>query len=422
MILPEFFRPEMPAKMSNSFRYVSPGRAAQLLDLAATYGTPLYVYDVGIIRQQYLRLAKAFEGVQAEFHYAAKALSNPHVLAYIHSLGAGLDAVSIAEVQLALRAGYRPEEIIFTPNNVPLEEYEEAVKLGVRITLESIPMLELFAQKYPGVPIALRINPHIHAGGHKHISVGHVDSKFGISIHQLPHLLKLMDALNIQVEGLHMHTGSDILDAAVFLQAIEILFSVAEQFPDLQYLDFGSGFKVPYHPEDVETDIEEFGRLLSARFQTFCESYGRSLRLLLEPGKFLVSLSGWFLTRVTVVKPTPSTLFAGVDTGFNHFIRPMYYGARHEIQNLSNARGRKRVYSVVGNICETDTFGSNRMLNEVREGDVLCFYNAGAYCFSMASRYNSRPLPAEVLILEDGSAKLIRRRETIDDLLTGVEF
>ncbi len=403
--------------MSNSFEYLSPERRAKLLAWAEEYGTPLYVYDTALMRRQYQRLAKAFAGVDLSIRFAAKALNNIHVWAFLRSLGAGLDCVSVFEVEMALAAGFQAGEILFTPNNVGMHEYDRAVELGLSVNIDSIPMLELFAQRYPSYPVGIRINPHIQAGGHAHISVGHVDSKFGISIHQLPHVLKLVETLQVNIVGLHMHTGSDILEADVFLRGAEVLFNAANHFGNLEYLDFGSGFKVPYKPSDMETDVEELGKVFSERFLSFCESYGRPLRLIFEPGKFLVSLSGWFLTRATVVKATPSTLFVGVDSGFNHFMRPMYYKAWHEIQNLSNPNGRYRVYSVVGNVCETDTFGSNRKLHEVREGDVLCFYNAGAYCFSMASRYNARPLPAELLIDEQGKAKLIRRRETLEDLL-----
>ncbi len=404
--------------MSNSFQYADAARRRQLLDLAKAHGTPLYVYDAGLIRRQYERLSRAFgEEVDLHLHYAVKALSNVHILSLMRSFGAGLDAVSIQEVMLGLHAGFRPDKILFTPNNVGMDELNKAVELGVQINIDNIPMLELFAQSHPDYPLGIRINPHVQAGGNVRISVGHVDSKFGISIHQLPHLLRLIDALNIRIEGLHMHAGSDILDSDAFLRASEIIFNTAEHFKDLRYLDFGSGFKVPYSPTDMETEVEELGRRLSGRFLTFCKSRNQKLRLIFEPGKFLVSQAGWFLVEVMVVKPTPSTLFAGVNSGFNQFPRPMYYGTRHEIENLSNPEGRSRIYSVVGNVCETDTFASNRKLAEIREGDILCFYNAGAYCFSMASNYNSRPLPAEVLVDEEGEARVIRARQGWEDLL-----
>ncbi|MCB0660788.1 MAG: diaminopimelate decarboxylase, partial [Saprospiraceae bacterium] len=230
-----------------------------------------------------------------------------------------------------------------------------------------------------------------------------------------PHVLRLVDMYKIPIEGVHMHTGSDILDIDVFLQGAEILFEVAGHFPNLKYIDFGSGFKVPYKDGDIETDIEELGEKISFRFNEFCKKRNQNLTIMFEPGKFLVSQSGTFLVSANVVKQTTSTVFVGVDSGLNHLIRPMLYDAYHRIENVSKVSGRKRIYTVVGYICETDTFGVNRQLHEVAEGDILAFYNAGAYCFTMSSNYNSRYRPAEVLIHE-GKDYLIRRRETFDDL------
>ncbi len=254
------------------------------------------------------------------------------------------------------------------------------------------------------------------AGGNSKISVGHIDSKFGISIYQLPHVLKVVEANKIKVSGLHMHTGSDILDVDVFLKAAEIMFDLAKNFKDLDYIDFGSGFKVPYKPNDISTDIEALGEVLTARFNMFCEEYGKDLTLVFEPGKFLVSEAGYFFVKTNIVKQTPSSIFVGVDSGQNHLIRPMFYDAYHHIVNVSRPEGKRRIYNVVGYICETDTFGWNRKLSEVFEGDILGFYNAGAYCFSMASNYNSRLRPAEVLIYK-GQDYLIRKREELSDIL-----
>ena len=358
----------------------------------------------------------AFSGVHIKLHYACKALSNLEVLKFIRTLGAGLDAVSIEEVSLGIRAGYQPDQICFTPSGVGFPELEEAVHKGVKINIDNLDMLELFAQKYPDYPVCIRINPHIMAGGNLKISVGHIDSKFGISIHQLPHLLKLVDHWNIPVEGIHMHTGSDILDTEVFLGAVEILLNAAKSFPNLKYIDLGSGFKVPYKEGDIETNIEQLGQTISARMKTFYEEYGKEVDLIFEPGKFLVSEAGVLLTEVNTVKVSPSTLFAGVNTGFNHLIRPMFYNAYHHIENISNPTGNPRVYNVVGYLCETDTFAVNRRIAEIRVGDILSFRNAGAYCFTMSSNYNSRLKPAEVL-LHQGKDYLVRRRESFEDLV-----
>ena len=389
----------------------------QLLKVAQEFGSPVYVYDAEKISIQYNRLTSAFKSVKnLKINYAVKALSNISILKLFNKLGSGIDTVSIQEVNLGLAAGFLPEQIIFTPNGVSLLEIEAAAKLGVQINIDNLSILEQFGTKHPNTPVCIRINPHVMAGGNANISVGHIDSKFGISIHQIPHILRIVENTKMTINGIHMHTGSDILDIDVFLYASEILFETAKQFKNLDFIDFGSGFKVPYKIGDIETNIEELGKKLTKKFNDFCKEYGKDLTLAFEPGKFLVSESGCFLTHVNAVKQTTSTVFAQVDSGFNHLIRPMLYGSHHDIINISNANGRERFYTVVGYICETDTFGNNRRINEINEGDILCFKNAGAYCFSMASNYNSRYRPAEVL-WHNNQAHLIRKRETFDDIL-----
>lgn len=388
-----------------------------LISITHTFGSPVYVYDANKISSQYERLTKAFAAVPSlRINYAMKALSNVSILKLMRKLAAGLDTVSIQEVKLGLHAGFAPEQIIFTPNGVSMEEIEEAASLGVQLNIDNLSILEQFGSKHPQVPVCIRINPHVMAGGNSNISVGHIDSKFGISIYQIPHILRIVENTKMHINGIHMHTGSDILDIDVFLYAAEILFDTAKHFRELKFIDFGSGFKVPYKEGDIQTDIEELGERLGQRFLEFCKLYGRNLTLAFEPGKFLVSEAGFFLVKVNVVKQTTSTVFAQIDSGFNHLIRPMFYGATHFIENISNPEGKKRFYSVVGYICETDTFASNRQIAEISEGDILCFRNAGAYCYTMASNYNSRPRPAEVLWI-DGQAKLIRKAETFEDLL-----
>jgi diaminopimelate decarboxylase len=390
---------------------------SDLLNITQEYGNPVYVYDAEKIISQFNRLTNAFNTVKnLKLNYAAKALSNLTILRLMNKLGSGLDTVSIQEVKLGLLAGFKPEAIIYTPNGVSLEEIEEAAALGVRINIDNLSILEQFGSKHPDIPVCVRINPHVMAGGNSNISVGHIDSKFGVSIHQIPHLLRIVELTKMTINGIHMHTGSDILDIEVFLYASEILFETAKNFRELDFIDFGSGFKVPYKDGDIETNIEELGEKLSKRFNEFCQEYGRELTLAFEPGKFLVSEAGYFLAKVNVVKQTTSTVFASVDSGFNHLIRPMLYGANHQIINISNPKGRERYYSVVGYICETDTFANNRRINEISEGDILCFKNAGAYCFTMASNYNSRYRPAEVLWYQ-GKPVLIREKETFDDLI-----
>lgn len=389
----------------------------EVLDLCNKYDTPLYVYDTASMQSQYQRLFKAFSRVNLKIKYACKALSNLSVMKFFKHLGAGLDTVSIQEVQLGLMAGFDPHDIIYTPNCVSMKEINQAVEAGVIINIDNISILEQFGHRYAAtVPVCIRINPHIMAGGNKKISTGHIDSKFGISIYQLRHVERVVASTGLKVHGLHMHTGSDIIDAEVFMRGAEMLFETAEHFRDLEFLDFGSGFKVAYKPDDIATDIDTLGQALCDRFVQFCGDYGKSLELWFEPGKFLVSEAGYFFARVNVLKHTTATVFAGLDTGLNHLIRPMFYDAYHHIINVSNPGGTDRIYTVVGYICETDTFASDRKIHEIKEGDIVCFLNAGAYGMTMASNYNSRPRPAEVLIYQ-GRDYLVRKRETLDDLI-----
>ncbi len=387
----------------------------KLTELAEKHGAPLFVYDGAKIVEQYRKMEEALQVPRLKINYACKALSNLSILRLLRELGSGLDTVSLQEILLGLQAGFQPDDIVYTPNSVSMEEIQEAMQLGVKINIDNIETLEYIGHHFPGQPLCIRVNPHIMAGGNLNISVGHIDSKFGISIHQMPLVERLATALKLNIVGVHMHTGSDILDVDVFKAASDILFNVARKFDKLEYIDFGSGFKVKYKAEDIETDIAQFGQMMSEQFNQFCQEVGKDLTLMFEPGKYLVSEAGYFLARTNVIKQTTSTVFAGVDSGFNHMIRPMFYKAHHDILNISNPLGRPKIYTVVGYICETDTFGWNRKINALNIGDLLCFKNAGAYCFSMSSNYNSRYRPAEVLII-NGKDHLIRRRETLEDL------
>jgi diaminopimelate decarboxylase len=389
----------------------------QLVELAEKFGTPLYVYHAEKIKEQYQTLEKAFSDTHARFFYACKALTNINVLKYVESLGAGLDCVSINEVKLGLKAGFTPERILFTPNCVDFAEIEEGKELGINLNIDNISILEQFGNKFGGsYPICIRFNPHIMGGGHYKMSTGHIDSKFGISVHQMRHIERIIKTTGLHVTGIHMHTGSDIKDVNVFLAGLEVMFEVAEHFPDLKFVDLGSGFKVPYHEDDVRTDVFDLGAKVGEAFVKYTKEKGRRLEVWFEPGKFLVSEAGYFITKCNVIKQTTATVFVGVNSGFNHLIRPMMYEAYHMIENISNPFGNTRIYTVVGNICETDTFAWDRKLNEVREGDYLVFYNAGAYGFEMSSNFNSRLKPAEVLV-KDGETLLIRKRDEFEDLL-----
>ncbi|MEJ7767351.1 MAG: diaminopimelate decarboxylase [Chitinophagaceae bacterium] len=371
-----------------------------LTKLAAEFGTPLYVYHADRIKEQYNKLQAAFKDCNARFFYACKALSNINILKYIESIGASLDCVSINEIKLGLKAGFPPDRILFTPNCVDFDEIEEGKNEGVHINIDSISMLEKFGTRFGNsYPICIRFNPHIMGGGNYKISTGHIDSKFGISIHQLRHIERIVKSTDIWVRGIHMHTGSDIKDVNVFIQGLEVMVDLAKHFPQLEFVDLGSGFKVPYQANDVPTDIALLGQKVTEVFKQYEKENKKQIEVWFEPGKYLVSEGGYFIVKANVIKQTTATVFAGVNSGFNHLIRPMFYDSYHRIENITNHRGAERIY-----------------LPEVREGDYLVFYNAGAYCFEMSSNFNSRLKPAEVLVM-DGKALLIRKREDFEDLL-----
>ncbi|MEY3450241.1 MAG: diaminopimelate decarboxylase [Bacteroidota bacterium] len=392
-------------------------QGVNLLDVVAEHGTPVYVYDSSKILDQISNLNEAFAGLKLKIKYATKALSNLSILKLMKKGGVGLDVVSIQELHLALAAGFTPTEIMFTPNCVPFEEIQEAAKIGVHINIDNLSFLETFGQLYGhDTACCIRINPHIAAGGNDKIKTGHAESKFGISILQIEEVYALIEKYNLNVSGLHVHTGSDFGSVDVFMQGAEVIFSIARNIKDLKFIDFGSGFKVAYKKGDKVTNMPELGAKMKIAFTEFCKSYGSDLEIWFEPGKYLVSESGMLLASATVLKPTPATTFVGVNTGLNHLIRPMMYEAYHHIVNVSNPVGELKNYSVVGYICETDTFGWEREMSTVAVGDVIGFKNAGAYGFSMSSNYNSRFRPAEVLI-HNGKAQLIRRRETMEDIL-----
>jgi diaminopimelate decarboxylase len=389
----------------------------QLSAIATEFGTPVYVYNGEKIKEQYQKLVSAFQGIDTRFFYASKALTNIHILKHIDSLGCGIDCSSINEVKLALHAGVKPEKILYTSNGIAFEEIEEAVSYGVHVNIDSLSNLEKFGKKFGNsYPIGVRMRPNILAGGNLKISVGHEKSKFGIALEQLDILKEIVTAFNINIKTLHIHTGSDIKDPDVFIAGIKVLADLVPHFTDLQVIDLGGGFKVPYEPDGEETDMAAIGRKLKNYLETHLFQSGKKYQLWFEPGKFMVSECGYLVTRVNVLKESHSVVIAGVNSGLNHLIRPMFYEAYHHIVNISNPTGEEKIYTVTGYICETDTFASDRKLHEVREGDLLVFYNAGAYGFEMSSNYNSRYRPAEVFY-NNGTAKLIRKREEWSDLL-----
>jgi diaminopimelate decarboxylase len=388
---------------------------SKLSELADQFGTPLYVYHAEKINGQYQKLTHAFRSTNTVFFYACKALTNINILKYIRSIGANIDCSSINEVKLALHAGFAPAKILYTSNGIAFSEIEEAKDLGVIINIDSLSNLDKFGKKYGHTyPVGIRLRPNIMAGGNLKISTGHEKSKFGIPIEHISHIVEVVSKYNLAIHDLHIHTGSEIDNVDVFVNGIKVLFDIIPHFKELKFIDLGGGFKVPYQQGDSEIDMDKLAQKVRELFDA--HPHAGKLQVWFEPGKFLVSECGYFITKVNVLKSTPGAEFVSVDSGFNHLLRPMFYDAYHRIENISNPAGKEKNYSVVGNICETDTFAWDRKLNEVREGDYLVFYNAGAYGFEMSSNFNSRLKPAEVLV-KDGEAFLIRKRDEFEDLI-----
>lgn len=387
----------------------------QLIEAAKIFGTPLYVYNTNKITEQYQKLKSAFNKPSTKFFYACKALTNISILKHINNIGCNIDCSSINEVKLALHAGFNPSNILYTSNSICFSEIEEAKELGVHITIDSLSNVEKFGKKYGNsYPLSLRIRPNVMGGGNINISTGHDESKFGIPVTQLQQILDTIKLYNLNVEGLHIHTGSEIENVNIFMLGINVILNIMSNFNNLKFIDLGSGFKVKYKPQDKETDLQLLSQKIYAAFEA--NEFAKNVEIWFEPGKFLVSECGYFITKVNVLKHNEEASFAGVDSGFNHLIRPMFYDSYHSIENISNPNGDINEYAIVGNLCETDTFAWHREINEIREGDYLCFKNAGAYGFVMSSNYNSRYKPAEVMY-KNNEFVLIRKREEFEDLL-----
>ena len=394
-----------------------PGRD-QFIKIAETFGTPVYVYHAEKIKGQYERLKNAFTPGRLRIFYASKALTNIKVLQYVKSLGSNVDCSSIYEAKLAKLAGFEPSQILYTSNGIHFDEIVEAQQMGIHINIDSLSNLEKFAKKFGNsYPVGIRLRPNIMAGGNLKISTGHEKSKFGISVLQIEEIKELVNKYNLNVQTLHIHTGSEIKEVSVFLKGINILFDLIPFFKNLKALDIGGGMKVPYKKDDVQTDIESLGKEVMQAMNDYNKKNNTDIEIWLEPGKFMVSEAGYFITQVNVLKQTAAAKFASVNSGFNHLIRPMFYDAYHHIENLSNPEGELENYVVCGNICETDNFAWDRPIAEVKEGDYLLFHNAGAYGFEMSSNFNSRLKPPEVMLVNK-EAILIRRREVFEDLLT----
>ena len=395
-------------------------------DLIARFGSPLYVYDLAMVRARARALREAVTYRPFQPLFAIKANPCPAVAKAIIAEGFGVDAVSPGEVALALRLGLPPQQVLYTENNMTDAEMAEAMAQGVLINCGSLDRLERLGQA-GGREACVRFNPDVGAGAHEKICTAGPLTKFGVHYTQVDEVLRIERATGIAVVGCHMHIGSGFLDAEAFVQAMGVVLDVAAKLPRLRFIDFGGGIGIPYKPDQRHMDLRALGARASHLMSDFVVRYGRPLEMRLEPGRFLVAEAGTLYTTVTSVKRNPDTAvpgrtYVGCDTGFNHLVRPTMYDAYHRIDNVSRPDAPRAVVDVVGNICETgDVFARARELPLPVIGDLLALRDAGAYGFAMASTYNLRPLPAEVAI--DGDAvRLVRRRQTVAELLDAYEW
>ena len=387
--------------------------------LAERFGTPLFVYDGNVLLERYNDLCKFITHPRLQLHYALKANFNPAVLQLLKEAGCGIDAVSPGEVEYALHLGFAPEKIIYTANNMTDAEFEKVYATGVIMNIGELSRLRKAGAAHPGMKVCLRFNPDVTDGDSAKTMTGGELTKFGILLEDIDEVLHIVRSCNLKVAGLHEHTGSGIQKPESFHAAMKALMSIAtpENFPDLEFLDFGGGFKVPYKPDEARIDYVALGAGIAERFSNFEKSYGRELAIKFEPGKFMVAECGTMLTRVNTLKRNRKRLIAGTDSGFPQLIRPVLYDAYHQIFNLTNPDGAEQIYDICGNICETgDRFAEQRPMPEIREGDLLAIANAGAYCYSMGGIYNLRSMPGEVVV-KDGKIISVRRRESDSELI-----
>ena len=362
-----------------------------------TFGTPLYVYQGEHIEKQYAKLKNAFNDIDFRIHYAMKANENIEILKIIKNLGGGIDSVSANEIDRALGVGFKPKDIVFTPSCASANEIIYALDKKVNVHLGAVEYFPILGHKLKGRKIGIRINPGVSIGGNQKIATSHTDSKFGIPVIFLDKIKEYQKEYGFIINSLHVHTGSNISNVDDLKNSIDNFFKYTTMFANLEYLDVGSGLKIKYKEDDKEIDLQSY----AVHIKNKLKEYKLNVKIKIEPGKFLVGNCGYLVTTVNIIKKGYKRKFAGLNSGFNHLIRPMYYDAYHEILNISNPDGKLQKYDVVGQLCEEDTFAYDRMLNELHVGDIVVIKSAGAYSASMAMDYNLRNIPKEILFYEN---------------------
>ena len=385
--------------------------------IAKKYGTPVYVYEAATIWERYKSLVDHIQYPHLRIHYAAKANANPAILKIIKSLGGGIEAVSKGKIEAALKVGFKPEQIIYTCNGAEKSELQYIIDKGIRINIDSLEQLETWGQLNPNSKVSLRLNLDIGAGSHIYVTTGGQKSKFGIHISNIKNAKKIANKYNLTIAGIHQHIGSGVLNYTVVIRAMKALMKVAHQFGDLEFIDFGGGFGVPYKPDQKPFDTKAFGQAFDKTINKFVKEYGKELEVIIEPGRYLVAESGVLLAKVTDIKSNPSRTFVSINTGLNHLIRQAMYFAYQKVSNASHPKNKRKKVTIVGNICESaDIFAEDRMIATPKKGDLIAIHDSGAYGYTMSSFYNARVRPPEVLI-DKGKSRLIRKRQNLEDAL-----
>lgn len=401
----------------------------RLLAIASKWGTPTYVYMESMIRERCRTLKDLFPDLPVSWLYAVKANDNPHIIRIIADEGMGFDTVSYEEVLLCLKLGTDPRDIFYTENNMTDAEMHGAAGKGVVLNIGSLGRLKSFCEANPGSECSIRIKPDISDGHHAKVDTGNQDSKFGIRLDLIPEAVAIARDHGVRIHGIHAHIGSGIQEPENLLSEIEVLLKSSVLLEDLSFINFGGGIPIPYRAQEAPFDLERFAELASGRLRDFLSTAGKPVTFFFEPGRWIVGPAGLLLTQVNTVKDQGRKKFIGTDTGFNHLLRPALYDAYHEVVNITAGDAKSsQTYHIAGNICESgDMLALDRPLPESSPGDYLAIRDAGAYGMTMASQYNRRALPAEVLITSEGYHKTIRSRkspeETVESFLreTGLE-
>lgn len=392
-------------------------------DLITQYGSPLYVYNENILRSRCKDMKHLVSYENFVPHYSIKANTNIHLLKIVHEEGLHADVMSPGEIFLALKSGFKPDELFFIPNNVVAEDMKYAIEHGITTSVDSLEQLKLYGQLNPGGKVAIRFNPGVGAGHHEKVVTGGKKTKFGVNPEYIPEVKRILETYHLTLVGINQHIGSLFMDSKPYIESLSSILKIAKAFDDLEFIDLGGGFGIPYHKQDGEArlDIKMLGEALDPILHNFAKEYGKKVQFQIEPGRYIPCEAGLLLGQITGTKTNADHNYLGCDIGFNALQRPIMYDSHHDIEIYSQENKDTTLVplTVVGNICESgDILAKDRMLPQSASyGDLIAIMDAGAYGYSMASCYNQRFRPAEVLICTDGTLKQIRKRDTFEDLI-----